>query len=368
MRLLITGGGTAGHVYPALAMLRAWETSAEAVPELLWVGSTDGMEQKIVTEHGIPYTGIAAGALRGKALLTMLANLGKLTGGLASALAAVRAFRPDVVLATGGYVSAPVGMAARLQGIPLLLFLPDIKPGLTIQFLSKIATRVAVSFEDSRAYLPAEKVVVTGYPVRPELLCPDRVAGRAYFGLQPDLPVLFLYGGSRGARTLNMGVAQALPELLEHCQFIHVCGSLDEATLQAQAANLPPELAQRYHLSAFLGDAIVHAFAAADLGVARAGASTLAEFPAAGIPAIVVPGAFSDQDINADYLVKRGAAVKLSNAEVEQGALPPAILNLLADKQRREQMAKAMHDLARPHAAQDLIGQITGLVRRKEQQ
>lgn len=366
-KLLVSGGGTAGHVYPALAVLSAWESSdpdvVGAAPAVVWVGTPRGMERDIVSGREIRYLAVPAGALRGKAPLRLLAGVLRLVAGTVVAVTVLVRERPDVVLTTGGYVSVPVAVAARLLRRPVVVFLPDVVPGLAVRLQARLATRVAASFDDAVRHLPARKTVVSGYPVRPALLATERDAARTRLGVDSDLPVLLLYGGSLGARTLNYGIAGALPDILERCHFIHVAGQLDYDELARRTRELPPHLAERYHLHAFLGDRLIDAMAAADLCVARAGASTLAELPAVGLPAVVVPGPFSDQEVNADFLAEHGAAVKVGNDAAQAGALAGVVLDLLSDEGTRQHMAAASKALARPDAAERVIDVLRAVAR-----
>jgi UDP-N-acetylglucosamine--N-acetylmuramyl-(pentapeptide) pyrophosphoryl-undecaprenol N-acetylglucosamine transferase len=180
----------------------------------------------------------------------------------------------------------------------------------------------------------------------------DRETARKAFEVG-DEPLLLLYGGSLGARTLNNAVVERLDDILARAHFVHVCGALDHPELERRRAALPPEQRQRYDLHAFMGDRLIDAFVAADLGIARAGASTLAELPAAGLPAVVVPGAFSDQAANAAWLADRGAAVVVTNDEVPS-RLVDEVCALLDDAQRRAAMTDATRALAQPDAADRL--------------
>lgn len=359
LRLLVSGGGTAGHVYPALAALAAWDPGD--APDVRWAGTPHGMERDIVTGKGLAFHAVSAGAVRGKSPVTIAVGAAKILRGVGQAIGLLARFRPDVVLTTGGYASVPVAVAAWLLRRPVLVFLPDVRPGLAVRLQARVATRIAASFDEAALLLPAGKTVVTGYPVRPALARADRGQARRRLGVDGDLPVLLLYGGSLGARTLNEAVTAVLPELLERCHFLHVSGHLDHERLARRAADLPAGLARRYRLHAFLGDALVDALAAADLCVARAGASTLAELPAVGLPAVVVPGPFSDQQDNASFLADRGAAVAVSDEAAQTGALGRVVLQLLTDGQARARMARASRALARPDAAQRLNAEVRAL-------
>lgn len=350
LRLVISGGGTAGHVYPALAMLEHWPAPR---PTVTWLGTPDGMERGLVTGAGLPYVAVPAGAVRGQRPDALVRSGARLTAGFARALVALRRIRPHVVLTTGGYVGVPVAAAARLLRIPVVVFLPDITPGVAVRAQRRLAARIACAFDDAVAHLPADRTVVTGYPLRPRFGEVTRDAARKSFDLD-DEPMLVLYGGSRGARTLNEAVFDRVDEVVARCRFVHVCGTLDHDDLAARRRALPAAVRARYALHAFLGDTLVDAFVAADLAVARAGASTLAELPAAGLPAVVVPGPFSDQQANAEWLGDRGAATVLANDEVGD-RLVDTVLDLLDDPAARAAMATASQRVARPDAARRLI-------------
>ena len=351
------------------------------------------MEQGLVArESALPYAAIAAAAVRGRGPLELVRNSALIARGVREARALILRERPAAVLGTGGYVVFPLFVAAWTLGVPTMIYLPDIVPGLAVKSLSRIATRVACSFEPSLAYLPRDKTIVTGYPVRQELFeasTPEgKVTSRAAFGVTDALPVLFIYGGSRGARNINRAIEALLPELLQLSQIIHVCGREgDESWLRAAAERLPEELQARYHLFPYLHSGqgtsaegraadshvqtamptMVQAFGAADLAIARAGASTLAELPAAGLPAVLVPLVAVKQDKNADYLAEHGAAVSVPDDEMlgagrpVEGRLFREVRRLLTDSQARERMALASAALARPDAAIRLADELLRL-------
>jgi UDP-N-acetylglucosamine--N-acetylmuramyl-(pentapeptide) pyrophosphoryl-undecaprenol N-acetylglucosamine transferase len=244
-----------------------------------------------------------------------------------------------------------VAYAAAALRVPVVVFLPDVQPGLAVRAQARVATTIAVAFAEAAASLPDGKTAETGYPLRPALLSADRETARCRLGLTDDLPVVLVYGGSRGARVLNEVITARLDEVLQRCQLIHVSGTLDEPVMRERASTLRAAGAGRYHLYGFIGDQLVDALVAADMAIARAGASTLAELPAVGLPAILVPGPFSDQAANAEWLADRGAGVVLSNDEVIGGALPATLLGLLDDPERLRAMRAASASLARRDAA-----------------
>lgn len=390
MRVLLSGGGTGGHVYPVLAVIDALKSrppyhraqngasgtagvetqqgasstrldpsssGPSAGPgrhaEFLWVGSHAGVEADVAPRAGIPFAAIDVAGLRGMAALQLARNVVLLMRGTQQAYRIIGRFQPDVVFVTGGYVSAPVVLAGRARRIPIVIYLPDIVPGMAIRSLAQLAARVAVSFEESRQYLPQAKVVVTGYPVRRELFSVDRATARQNLGLDPHVRAVLVFGGSRGARRINRAVAAALEELLSVGQVIHVAGRLDIADMEKRRAALPAALKSRYHLFAYLYEEMIEALAAADLVVSRAGAATLGEFPAIGVPAVVVPypHAGAHQAENAAVLAKAGGAIVIPDAELTGEHLAKTVRQLLADEARLAVMRTNMRRLARPDAA-----------------
>jgi UDP-N-acetylglucosamine--N-acetylmuramyl-(pentapeptide) pyrophosphoryl-undecaprenol N-acetylglucosamine transferase len=272
-------------------------------------------------------------------------------------------FRPEVILVTGGYVCVAVTLAAWLERVPVLIYLPDIEPGLAIRFLSRLAARVAVTCEESVRFFPPHKVVVTGYPVRSELSGLNRAKAKQALHLDSDSKTLLVFGGSRGARSINQALVAGLPRLLEACQVVHVSGRRTRTRLQKTTEG-PPERARHAITTTRTCNDMPQALVAADLAVARAGAATLGEFPAAGLPAVLVPYPYSGrhQDANADYLARHGAARIMSDAQLSE-QLVPAVLALLDDETTLATMRRASESLARPDAARSITRQLQYLAR-----
>ncbi len=350
MRVVISGGGTGGHVYPALAVAAAL-TDATASATLLYVGTSSGIEAELAQRHHIPFASIRAGALRGRSPLRFLMNLAETAWGITQSFFVLRGFRPQAILATGGYVCAPVVLAGWLRRTPLLVYLPDVEPGWAIRFLAVFASKVAVTSDKSKAFLPPQKVVKTGYPVRPAFAGLDKRTARDSLQLDPDLKTLLVYGGSLGAHSINLAVSVILPQLLDLCQIVHLSGEKDEAWLQKLRGELPESQAQRYRLYGYLHEQFPLALAAADLAISRAGAAIMGEFPAVGLPSIIVPypHAGAHQRHNAQFMANKGAAIELEDAGLE--ALLPTILRLLDNEELLAQMSGNARSLARPDAA-----------------
>ncbi len=347
---------------------------AETDLAILWAGSPDGVESRLVTQAGLPFRAISTGKLRGANPLTAAVNAGKMGVGVRQASALLEEFRPHVCLVTGGYACTPVAIACRLRRVPILIYLPDMAPGLAVRSLSRLAQRVAVSFPEVTQHF-GSKAVVTGYPVRAELLqaVQDRAAARERlfqaleWAPQPDeerLPLLLVFGGSQGARSINKAIWANLPSLLPHAQILHVIGARDWGMQGDHMPQLPPALARRYHPVAYLHQEMPWALAVADLVVARAGASTLGEFPVAHLPAVLAPLPISGghQWPNARKLAEQGGAAIVPDSELAQ-KLSSTVLELLRDDERRLRMGAAMASLARPNAALAIARELVDLAR-----
>jgi len=358
---LISGGGTGGHVYPALVVAK--ELRSQEVSSFLFVGDASGLEAQLVPREGFPFQGIATASLLGSPPWRLPRQLGRLIVGLNQARRIVDEFKPQAIFATGGYVCFPTVVAGWLRGAPSLLYLPDIVPGLAVRTLAPIASRVALSFSESKGYFAPQKSVVTGYPVRQEIATLDKATAREELGISPEEKLLLVLGGSRGAHKINLALSQNLPELLKICRLIHICGYEDEGWLKGERERLSKGLQERYRIHAYLHEEMAWALVAADLVLSRAGASTLGEFPAAGLPSILVPYPYAarHQERNAHYLVEKGAAVKIKDEELETSLLP-AVERLFANEEVLTEMARAARALAQPDAARRMVNELRALI------
>lgn len=365
----IAGGGTGGHVYPALAVAKALApasglsrtASRRREVSLRWIGSRGGVEEELVTREGIAFDALPAGGVHGLGPLRAAINALKLLAGLVRALVLARRFRPQALLVTGGFISVPAAVACWLRRTPIVVYLPDVEPGLAVKFVSRLAAKVAVSVEASAPFVSKGKMIVTGYPTR-SFEGATREAAIAHFGLDADRKTVLVFGGSRGARSLNRALSAILDQVLARWQVIHISGTLDVAEAEARRTALPLPLQRLYHVYAYLHDDMGLGFAAADVAVSRSGASSLGEFPLFGLAAILVPYpyAWRYQKVNADYLVSRGAAIRLNDQDLA-GGLYPALDRLLSDDAARAQMRAQAQSLARPDAAARLADLVLSL-------
>ena len=308
----------------------------------------------------MPFESIDVFGLRGMGIQA-IANAARLPGGLTQALRVMRRFDPNVALVSGGYVSAPVVAAATLLRVPLVVLTLEIDHGWVNLAAARVAAAVTASYPPAMAQLPPERTVLTGYPVRDEFLHLDRTQARADLELDADLPVLAVFGGSQGSHHINEALTGTLPDLLLATQVLHVCGEADLPGLEERRSQVPATLRGRYRLFDYLpARGMANVLAVADLAICRAGASTLAELPLAGLPAIMVPGPFSSQPVNADYLRDEGAVTVMADSDLTPDALRDEALALLRDRPRLEEMAAKMRSLAKPDAAET----IAAIVRR----
>ncbi len=372
LRLVVTGGGTGGHTYPALTAVRTLQARLAAegrALETLWIGTADGLEARVAPAAGIPFTTVATGKIRRSKNPIKLASpanvkdMARVPLGVIQARKAVDRFRPDVVLATGGYVAVPAGLAARMCHRPLVLHEQTVRLGLANRKLAASAARICVSSESTLELLSesARRVtVVTGNPVRPEVLtghADKAVQALGLWGFDRQLPTVYVTGGAQGAQQINELIGDVLPWLLGMANVVHQCGPDNVDGLRVRAAGLPAELQGRYYLTGFVGPELPDVLALADVVVSRSGAGTLAELTALGKPAVFVPLASSagnEQAHNARHLEQVGAAVALTG-EVAADGLRNAVGPLLADAQLRRAMAERARAYGRPDAADRLV-------------
>jgi undecaprenyldiphospho-muramoylpentapeptide beta-N-acetylglucosaminyltransferase len=357
VRLLICAGGTGGGVYPAIAVHSAL---AAKVPDMdtLWVGGQGGMEESLVKRQGIAFRSIPAAGMHGVGLVNMPRNLLLLARGFFAARRILKEFNPDVLFFTGGYVAVPVGLAGG--SIPTLLYAPDIEPGLALKSLTRFADVIAVTTDQSQKFF-TKKVLETGYPLRADLALWERQMAARHLGLSSEKPVLLVFGGSKGARSINLAVMNNIRELLQKFEIVHITGEPDWQLIRHTREQLPMELAARYHALPYLHE-MGAAFAAADLVVSRAGASALGEYPVFGLPAVLVPypHAWRYQKVNAEYLAYRGAAVILEDHRLKN-ELVVTLNVLLENRNKLKSMRAAMFELSHPRAAEKIASALIEL-------
>ena len=379
LRLIVTGGGTGGHTYPAITTVHATRALLEAAGiglDVLYVGSAAGLEARVAVQEQIPFQAVSTGKLRrstnpiGMISAENLRDGGRAARGVLEAHRIVRDYRPDLVLATGGYVAVPVGIAAATVGAPLVVHEQTTRLGLANRLLVRRATTIALSSPASVHLLPAgarARAVVTGNPVRAALFTGDRqrvVQALDWAGWDPALPTVYVTGGAQGSTQINELIEAILEPLLHQANVVHQTGKASLNRLRQRAADLPTDLAARYQLLDFVGPELPDVLALADVVVSRSGAGTLAELTALGKPSILiplVPSGGNEQTHNARHLHQAGAAHALLTDHPAPHDLLQALGPVLTDEQMRAAMANHAAQLGRPHAADDLAAVLVDL-------
>ena len=361
MKVILSGGGTGGHIYPAIAIADALKKRDPAT-DILFVGAKGKMEMQKVPAAGYPIVGLQTRGFQRKKVWQNFSLPYRLAASLWKAHKLLKDFRPEVVVGTGGYASAPTLYMAAKQKIPTLIQEYHAASGLTNRLLAGYVDKVCVAYEGMEKYFPAEKVVLTGNPVREDLLnLPEkRRAAYDHFGLLPDKKCLLVLGGSLGAQTINKSILQAVDQLIEAgLQLIWVPGHLYYADIQAQLTAQQRAVVKVYP---FIGS-IDLAYAAADIVVSRAGAGTIAELCIAQKPVIFVPS----PNVTADHqtqgvlpLVANNAALMVKDDEAMQ-TLPQTVIGLLQLETRQDILAKNIKDWARPKATAAIVQEIIHL-------
>jgi len=359
VKVVISGGGTAGHAYPAIALASALSRRPEA-PDLLYVGTAKGIEARLAREAGIRFECVRASGVS-RSIKGLLAFL-PLAQGAAQALALLARERPDAVAGMGGFVSAPVLWAARRLGIPCVLHEQNAVPGLVNRVFARHARMVCVTFEESASYLKSAPWTVTGNPVREAMLdIPPRSEAAASFGLDPSRPVVLAFGGSRGARRINeaMLAARGLWADPEALQILHVAGraEFDAVSASMEAAG---QVGPAHRLLPYIDD-MARAYACASLVLSRAGANTISEVAIAGLPSVLVPYPYATEDhqrLNAQALARAGAARVVADAELTGERIVALVEGLLREPASLRAMGEAAARWGHKDAADRLAREV----------
>jgi len=351
-RIIITGGGTGGHVYPALSVAEKIRADYPGI-EILYIG-TKGLESRVIPEHGFRFEMIDSAGLRRQTITRTITGIFRAGMGAARSIRIFKTFKPDAVFGTGGYVAGPVLLAAFLTGVPYFLHEQNVRPGFVTRLFSSGAAKVMVSFEATKKYLRKGDIKVTGLPVRAEAL--ERKKDES-LGLEKEKNTLLVLGGSQGSRCLNSAVLSALDRIAgPDRQMLWLTGPNDYKEL-SKTTSAKMKIVLKPYL-----DNIGAAYTAADLAVCRSGAGTLSELAIFGIPAILVPfaaAAYNHQMENAHEIAKTGAARVLEEKNLDR--LAEEINDLLSKPDSRKKMSQTFLKLARPDAARDIAGEIVNV-------
>ncbi len=368
MHFVVTGGGTGGHIYPALAIARGL---LEKYPgsEVLYIGRAGGLEADLVPKANLPFCSIPLSGLKRSLSPRNLLVFWQAARGILLARKILADFRPQVVVGTGGYVCGPVVLAAALLGIPTLIHEQNALPGLTNRLLSRFVSQVALTFDEARQYLPRKsRVKVTGLPVRPEVLTWQRNEARRAMGIPQDVRLVLSFGGSQGARSINLAMIQVCKEFAgrDGIYILHVTGSGQYEDFLARAGEAGLDITKNGNIIfvPYL-DEMPRALAAADLAICRAGAATLAELTVVGLPAILIPypyAANNHQEYNARSLERAGAALVIRDRDLTGPLLAEKLAGLLAQPAKISAMAEASRRLGRSRALAEILDLIDNLV------
>lgn len=338
-KIILTGGGTGGSVVPLLAVA---EEMAKQRPgtKFLFIGTRRGDPEKLLAEKkNISYQGIFCGKLRRYFSFRNIIDLVFLILGFIQSIFIILEFKPQAILSAGGFVAVPLSIAAWFCRVPVFIHQQDIIPGLTNKIIAPLAKKITVSFEESLKDYSRNKVILTGNPVRSEILKGSRQRAVEKFGLQKEWPVLLIIGGGTGALFINQIVFKIIPKLSEFCQIIHLTG---------RGKNKGAEIKnKRYHQYEFLNQEMPDAFCVADLVVSRAGLGVLTELAALAKPAILIPIPDSHQEANAKYFLKNEAAVVLNQKILTEEELLKKIQDLLNSPKDLKKLGKNIFQLAR---------------------
>lgn len=325
-KIVLTGGGTAGHVTPNIALLPALRRAGY---EIAYIGSYDGIEKKLIADFDIPYTGISTGKLRRYLDIKNLTDPFRVLKGFSEARKYLKEYRPDVVFSKGGFVSVPVVRAAAALGIPCIIHESDMTPGLANKLCFPVAKKICCNFPETMQMLPEGKAVLTGSPIRAELAQGNKIAGLDMCGFTANKPVIMVIGGSLGAANVNTAVRDALPQLLEDFQVVHICGKdkIDNLLLATSGYK------QFEYIKAELKDL----FAMADVVISRAGANSICELLALKKPNLLIPlpaaSSRGDQLLNAASFEAQGFSIVINEDDLTTDLLVTKVQELFCNRQ-----------------------------------
>ncbi len=363
MRILVTGGGTGGHIYPALAFIR-YVQKIQPDSEFLYVGTHRGLENKIVPETGISFKTIKIQGFKRKLSFDNLKTVQLFLESIKRSKEILREFKPDVVIGTGGYVSGSVVYAAARMKIPTIVHEQNSVPGITNKFLSRFADKVGICFPDAAQYFPENKTVLVGNPRAQEVVTSGKSDVLEQYKLLPDTPTVLIFGGSQGALKINQAVIQALPKFSQKdYQVLYASGDryYNEISEKIDVEKISRNLSLQPYIKN-----MTDVMANVDLLIGRAGATSIAEFTALGLPAILIPSPYVTNDHqtkNAQSLVNAGAVKMIADANLTGENLVEAVDEIMNNNEKRETMAKASRQEGIPDAAERMWSLVNEIVK-----
>ena len=347
-RIILTGGGTAGHVTPNIALLPRLK---ELQYDIHYIGSYNGMEKNLIEKQNIPYHGISSGKLRRYFSLKNFTDPFRVLKGFSEANKLMKKLKPDVIFSKGGFVSVPVVIAGKRNHVPVIIHESDMTPGLANKISIPSATKVCCNFPETLQSLPADKAILTGSPIRQELMTGDKDRARAFCGFKDIKPVILIVGGSLGAAAVNDAVRGVLPELLKEFQIIHLCG---KGKLNASLTNT-----EGYVQFEYIQDELKDLFALSDIVISRAGANAICELLALRKPNLLIPlsakASRGDQILNARSFERQGFSLVIEEEELTDELLLSSIHKLY---ENRDEFVQAMNRSSQQNPIETIIGLI----------
>jgi len=369
MKVLITGGGTGGHINPALAIAQKIK-EADKSNMILYVGTKDGMESDLVPKQGFEFKTVNAKFLQRKISIENIKTLATSIKGVAQSMKIIKEFKPDIVIGTGGYVCGPVVLAAALKGVPTMIHEQNVFPGITNKLLSKVVDKIAISFEEASKYFKyKEKLVLVSNPVRKEVLIANRDASRKKYNLKNEDIFIYSFGGSGGQKSLNDSIIEVIKALKNHknIKLLHVTGKRlkDDfyETLKKERLEVPSNVT----IVDYMYDAPT-TLSASDLVIGSAGAITIAEITKIGVPSILIPKTYTaenHQEYNARALEKKGAAVVILESELKNNKLLNTIERIINNKSELSAMSLNSKKLGELNAEDEIYKLVVELVSKK---
>ncbi|HEY3424712.1 MAG TPA: undecaprenyldiphospho-muramoylpentapeptide beta-N-acetylglucosaminyltransferase [Negativicutes bacterium] len=369
MRIIMSGGGTGGHIYPAITIVKAIEKVVQPC-EVLFVGTQDGLEADIIPKEGYSFATIEVRGFERRLSWQNINTVRKTLSSVVHSQKIIRDFKPDIVIGTGGYVCGPVLLAASLMRIPTMIQEQNVIPGITNKILARFVKQIAVGYSQAAKYFNnPEKVIFSGNPIRAEVMSASREAGVAALGLNPSKQTILVSGGSRGARSINQAMLSVYQYVAarKDIQLLHVTGQNEYNGIVGNVKQYGIDITNcgNIIIKPYLYN-MPEALAATDLAIFRAGAIGLAELTARGIPAILIPypyAAANHQEFNARVMERQGAAIVIRDAELDKTNLIEIISGLLSNPTRLADMAKASKALGRPDAAKTIANMVLTLLK-----
>ena len=364
MRILVTGGGTGGHIYPALAMVRALQELDQNV-EVLYIGTENGLEKDIVTKEGLPFKHIEIAGFKRSLSLDNLKTIFKFLKSVSLSKQYIKEFNPDVVIGTGGYVCGPVVYSAAKLKVPTIIHEQNSLPGVTNKFLARYVNKIAICFEEARAYFPENKVVLTGNPRASEVVKTHKI-GKGALGLNPAKKTVMISGGSRGAEPINEAFISMI-EKYEQSDYevVFVTGNKHYETIKAQIKSV--DKLKNVHILPFINN-MPQYLVSVDLFVGRSGATFLSEITALGVPSILIPSPYvtaNHQEYNARSVTDHGGGVLILEKDLTGERLLNEINTLMYNDSLRIQMQNTSRQLGIPNAAQRMIEVMNEIIGKK---